>query len=126
MFTSVETTIPAGTAASDPIATIIKLCAGTITSIIIRPAQGPRGEVYCKIKYRANSIAPQDEDEWIPLEEHPVIMSPEWSNWDGTYKISAVFCSPQARYDHIVDVDVEVLESPTMSQSLRDFIDKGF
>lgn len=125
MFSSVETTIPAGTLPEAPVRTFIKLCAGTIIKIVINSAPGVRGEVYAKIKYRESSIFPQDEDEWVPLAGYPVELNPDWSNWDGTYVISAVFCSPQAIYSHIVDVDIEVLETPTISQALVDFVEKG-
>lgn len=125
MFTSTETTIPAGTTPKDPVITKVKLCDGTVTQITIRPADGPRGEVYAKVRYRESSIFPQDEDEWVPLEAYPVVITPMWSHWDGTFVLNLVFCSPLARYSHIVDVEIEVLESPTVAQALDSFILKG-
>lgn len=126
MFISSQTTVAQGTTPKDPIVTKVKVCAGTITKITIKPAPGPRGEVYAKIRYRENSIFPQNEDEWIPLETYPVEITPMWSDWDGTYVISLLFCAPQARYSHIVDVDIEILETPTINQAFDKFVMKGY
>lgn len=125
MFKSISTTVPAGTQADDPIQTPVKLCGGTITRVVIRPAIGPQWEVYTKILYRETSIIPGEEEEWIPLERDPVVIEPQWNLWDGTYVIDILLCSPEARFSHTIVYDIAVLESMTEVQAIEDLISRG-
>ncbi len=125
MFKTVSITVPAGTPAETPIETSVKLCDGTVKSIIIRPAIGPQWELYVKVVYREISIIPFDESEWIPLEREPVPTYPNWSRWDGTYVIDILACSPQARFNHTFLVDIEVEEGMTEVEAIQDLISRG-
>lgn len=125
MFKSVEIIVPKETTENTPQQTVVKLCKGTLKSITIRPAPGPRWELYVKVRYREFSIFPINDDQWVPLEEHPVRIEPNWNNWDGTYDITIECCSPQARYPHTILVDIEIEEQYTLYQLLFEFIKRG-
>lgn len=125
MFKSVSITVPPGTQPNEPVEYNLKLCKGIISSIVIRPAPGPQWELYAKIVYREVSIVPFDETEWIPLERESVVTHLNWSNWDGTYDIDILACSPAARFTHTFNVDIEVEEGMTEVEAIQDLISRG-
>jgi len=126
MFKSIEITVYSKTLSTTPKQAVIELCKGTLRQIVLRPAFGPNWEVYARVKYREYLLWPNDESEWVPLERYPVEILPNWSNWDGTYDITIELCSPQARFNHNVVVDIDVDEQPSFLTLFKDFIAKGF
>lgn len=126
MIKSIEVTVPKLTPILEPVQTIMKLCNGTITTVTFRPPPGPNYEVYGKLRYREFSLIPLSELHWIPLEQYPVSFGLNWAEWDGTFDIMIEFCSPGARYEHKIVVEVTVTESETTEQLFKQFIAKGF
>lgn len=125
MFVSELITVPAQTPASNPVNYPIKLGPGTLVNITIRPAIGPRWEVYVKVEYRELCILPLKEDEWIPLEQYPIEAHYNWGEWDGTYTVNVLLCSPQARFSHDIVVEITVNEKASTEELLQEFIDQG-
>lgn len=125
MFKSIAVTVPAGTQADEPEHEEVKLCAGTISSITIRPATGPQWELYAKIEYRETPLVPFAVAEWIPLEREVIEIHPNWSRWDGTYVVDVYGCSPDARFNHTFIVDIEVEEGMTTVEAIQDLIARG-
>jgi hypothetical protein len=126
MFKSISVTVPAGTQANAPVQETVKLCKGTIKSVVFRPAIGPQWELYAKVVYRETAIIPFDETQWIPLEQYPVEAQPNWNRWDGTYDIEILGCSPEARFNHTFIVEIEVEEGMTEVEAILDLISRGF
>lgn len=125
MYKSISVLVPAGTQPTEPVQELVKLCEGTITSIVIRPAIGPQWELYAKVMYREIAIFPFDATEWIPLEQYPIEIHPNWNRWDGTYVIEILGCSPDARFNHTFSVDIEVEEGLTEVEAILDLISRG-
>lgn len=125
MIKSIEVNVPKQTSVILPVQKVIKLCDGFISSVTFRPPPGPNYEVYAKIRYREFSLVPLSELDWIPLEKYPVMFPLNWNDWDGTYDLLLEFCSPGARYEHNIVVEIIVEENATTQQLFREFIDKG-
>jgi len=126
VFKSISVTVPAKRQEENPLSTIVKLCDGTLSRVVVRPPPGPNWEVYFKLMYRETSILPVEELEWIPLEQYPVDATLNWSEWDGTYDVNVLFCSPDARFEHTIVVDFEVDEKPSLVKLFTDFVQRGF
>lgn len=126
MYRSVECTVPAGTEADDPYSETVKLAKGTLRRVSIRPAPGPNWEVYARVRYREFSLFPIDDDEWVTLERDPINIETNWDSWDGTYDMTVEFCSPDARFQHKVNVEFEVDEKPTLQEILLRLVKGAF
>ena len=126
MFIAKEIVVEKGTTATAPQITTVGLGKGVLQRVTIRPAPGPNWEVYAKVVYREFSLLPLNHDDWVALERYPVEVFPNWSNWDGTYDMEVWTCSPQARFNHTIQVEFEIEENNTVIQLLKDFISRGF
>lgn len=126
MFVSQQITVTPGISASAPIITTIKLCKGTLKRVIFRPAPGPNWEVYGKLLYREFHLFPRDTSEWLALEAIPILIEPDWNDWDGLYAVDIWCCSPTARYTHNIQIELEVQETPTLAELFHNFIQMGF
>jgi len=126
MYKSISVSVPPKISEQEPLSTTVKLCNGTLSRVVVRPPPGPNWEVYFKLTYREVSILPIEELEWIPLEQYPVDATLNWSEWDGTYDVNVLFCSPDARFEHTIVVDFEIDEKPSLVKLFTDFVQKGF
>lgn len=125
MFRTLELTVPPQTTVLSPIVETVKLCPGTFSLVRFVPPPGPAWEVYARLLYREFQLIPREQGEWIPLEKYPVIIHPNWSAWDGTYFVDIEICSPQARYQHQIIVELEIEEGVTMRSLLARLIGVG-
>jgi len=125
MFKSISVTVPPKTTEENPLSFRVKLCDGTLSRVVVRPPPGPNWEVYFKLMYRETSILPVEQLEWIPLEQYPIDATLNWNEWDGTYEVDVLFCSPDARFEHTIVVDFEIDEKPSLVAVMLDFIRRG-
>ena len=112
--------------ATNPDSYKIELCKGILSSVVIRPANGPNWEVYTRILHFENAIIPDDNDEWIPLERISLAFAPMFTDWKDIYNMTIEICSPQARFAHTIQYEITVNELATTEELLTDFIAKGF
>lgn len=103
-----------------------KLCKGVLTTVVILPAFGPNWEVFFRMLHLENSIIPDVNDDWIPLEREKLTFEPHFSDWKDVYKVKVEMCSPQAKYKHTVNLIITVLEIATAEQSLDKILQEGF
>lgn len=125
MIVQIEITVPAGTSVNEPIIEKLSLCKGTLTRFIVRPPPGPNWEVYTRLLHFENSVVPNDNDEWIPLERETLEFTPNFNDWKDVYELSIEVCSPQAKYRHIIQYELEVNELGTTGELINDLIQRG-
>lgn len=126
MYRSVLITIPAGTTASAPLRTTVKLTKGLLYQVTIYPPPGPNWEVYTRVRYRELNLMPVDDELWIPIGVHSIEATLNWNEWDGTYELSVDCCAPDARFNHDILFTFEVHEQLSLVDIMRDFIARGF
>jgi hypothetical protein len=126
MIRQVEVTVSPLTTVAAPNETAVKLCVGIFSRLYVRSAPGCNGEVYFRVQYRENSFIPDNNDEWIPLSGEILEFNPNFSSWDGTYNVILQLCSPDARFEHIIQFEFEVIETETLEQLFKEFIERGF
>ena len=126
MIKQLAITVQPQITATNPDSYRIKLCKGVLSSVVIRPANGPNWEVYTRMLHFENAIIPDDNDEWIPLEGTALEFYPMFSDWNDIHNITIEICSPKARFAHTVQYEITVNESITTEQLLGNFIALGF
>jgi hypothetical protein len=122
----IAVTVEPGITSSNPDEYTIKLSEGTLTHVAIRPAPGPNWEVYIRFLHLESAIIPNDNDEWIPLERETLDFYPSFDLWQDVYTIKVQICSPQAKYSHTVQIEINLAEQKTTEQLLDAFIKEGY
>lgn len=125
MITQLEVTVQPQVLATVPDRYILNVAKGVLTKVGIRPAPGPNWEVYTRILHFENAIIPDDNDEWIPLEREALYFYPEFSDWKGVYSLTIEICSPEARFPHTVQFDIDVSEKATSRELMEQMVKAG-
>lgn len=125
MIRQIEVTVLAATTVASSNITKIKTCKGTLSKVVVRPAPGPNWEVYFRILHMHNAIIPDSNSEWIPLEREALEFYPHFTEWKGLYELTIEFCSPQANYPHVIQIEIDIQETPDIVETMQDFIAKG-
>jgi hypothetical protein len=125
MIRQIEVTVEPSTTAINPNITEIKIGQGLLSRVVVRPAPGPNWEVYFRLMHMDNSIVPDIKGEWIPLEKDALIFTPNFNDWKGVLRLNVELCSPEAKYKHTIQVEIEIEEKPSIVDTLHEFIQKG-
>lgn len=125
MIRQIELTVTPQTTANNPQQVEIKLGKGVLSEVRIQPASGPNWEVYTRVLHLENSIIPDIEGQWIPLESELLTFKPEFNDWLGVYAVKIEICSPEARFSHTVQYALTLDEKPSMADIFSAFIKMG-
>ena len=125
MIKQLAITVQPGVTSANPDEYSIKMGKGTLSQVTVRPANGPNWEVYIRFLHLESAIIPNDNDEWIPLERIALDFYPNFTLWHDIYAIKVQLCSPQARYQHTVQIEVTLDEYATTEQLLDKLITEG-
>jgi hypothetical protein len=118
MIINTDITTPYKTTASNPLQTLIKVGKGTLEKVTIDVPDGPNWELYVRLRHMEHTIIPYDDDEWLAVNGHLYAFTPQFSKWKDVYVVNIETCSPQARYDHTIQVTMEINEIGTVSELL--------
>jgi hypothetical protein len=122
---SVALTVPYKTPVSSPVRLELSCGKGTLTQVSFDVPPGANGELYLRVLHLENSIVPDTIDEWVPVNGNLYRFQPNFSDWQGVYRVILEGCSPDARYAHTVEVALEIDEVGTVAQILQGLLKMG-
>jgi hypothetical protein len=125
VIVSTAITVNYKTPSTSPIRIELKLGKGTLTRVTFDVPPGSNGEVYLRVLHLENSIIPDVVDQWIPVSGGLYEFTPNYNEWKGVYKIQLEGCSPQARYNHTIEVTLHLDEIGTVAQLMQGLIRMG-
>lgn len=118
MIINQEVTTPKLTAANNAVQTVIKVGKGTLEKVLIDVPDGPNWELFVRIRHLEHTIVPFESDEWLAVNGHLYTYTPQFNDWKDVYTITIETCSPQAVYEHTIQITLEINELGTVSQLL--------
>jgi len=101
--------VPAGTSESSPVTQILKLHKGVITKIEIKFPPGVHGTVKVRIFRWEAPLVPLNRDGWITGDGETVRYNLYYDLNQEPYWLKFLAVSPNATYDHMITVRIEVL-----------------
>lgn len=125
MIISREYTVAPKTPLADKIIDPVKLGKGTLTKVSFQSAPGVNGEIYARVIHFEDSIVPDETDEWIPLTGTRQEYILHFSNWHTVPVVTIEICSPDARFEHKINIEMELEEDMTLHQLFKAFIKGG-
>ncbi len=126
MIISREYTLSPKTSLADKQQDVVKVGKGTIKAIIFQSAPGVNGEVYARIIHFESSICPDETGEWIPLTGTRQEYNMHFNQWNKVYEVTIELCAPDARFQHKINVEIELDEEVTLQEMFSNFIKGGF
>lgn len=118
MIINQEVVTPKLTPANTPIQTTIKVGKGTLERILVDVPDGPNWELFVRIRHLEHTIVPFESDEWLAVNGHLYEYTPQFDDWKDVHKVVIETCSPQAVYEHTIQITMEINEIGTVSQLL--------
>ena len=119
MFYDFALTIPAGTAEASPIRQGMDLTHGVIHSVRIIFPPGPRGEVSVQIYDGGHQLYPTNSGGVFNADNIAISFDDYYELLRGKYDLEARGWSPDADYQHVIRIQIGVLESRVALASLR-------
>ena len=126
MIISREYTTTPKLALSDMLEDAISLCKGILTRVSVQSAPGVNGEVFIRVLHFESALLPNEPDQWIPLTGMLQNFPMHFNDWNDVYYLVVQLCAPDARFEHRINVEIEITEQETAEQIMSDFIDMGF
>jgi len=118
-------TISRQTPVTQPNTKTVFVGAGTLSRVVVESAPGCNWEIYFSLLHLENSIIPDNSDQWIPLSGGKLEFYPGFNDWHNVHALTIRLCSPQARYNHTIQVSLEVTEHLTVDESLERLLKAG-
>lgn len=118
MIINQEVTTPQQTPSTSPVQTVLKVGKGTLERVMIDVPDGPNWELFVRLRHLEHTIVPFEQDEWLAVNGHLYIYTPQFNDWKDVHTLTIDTCSPQAVYEHIIQITLEINEIGTVSQLL--------
>jgi len=119
MFYDYKLTIPAGTTEAAPAEQRMRLTHGVIHTVRLYFPPGPRGEVNVQIYAGNYQLYPTNPGGSFNADNLYIAFDDYYELLRGTYELTAKGWAPDAVYQHVIRVEIGLLESRIALASLR-------